>query len=66
MNLADLHIFKTVAEEGGIVKAARKLHRVQSSITTRVKQLEASLGAELFYRDKQRLYLSPSGELLLG
>lgn len=65
MDLADLHIFKTVVEEGGIVKAARKLHRVQSNITTRVKQLEASLGTELFYRDKQRLFLSPSGELLL-
>jgi DNA-binding transcriptional LysR family regulator len=66
MDLADLQIFKTVVEEGGIVKASRKLHRVQSSITTRIRQLEASLGAELFYRSKQRLHLSPSGELLLG
>ena len=66
MDLADLHIFKTVVEEGGIVKAARKLHRVQSSITTRIRQLEASLGTELFYRSKQRLFVSPSGELLLG
>ena len=37
-----------------------------SSITTRIKQLEASLGAQLFYRHKQRLHLSPGGELLLG
>jgi len=66
MDLADLRIFKTVVEEGGIVKASRKLHRVQSNITTRIRQLEASLGAELFYRSKQRLHLSPSGELLLG
>lgn len=65
MDLADLHVFKTVVEEGGIVHAARKLHRVQSSITTRIKQLESSLGTELFYRSKQRLHLSPSGELLL-
>jgi len=65
MDLADLHIFRTVVEEGGIVKASRKLHRVQSSVTTRIRQLEASLGAELFYRSKQRLHLSPSGELLL-
>ena len=33
MDLADLHIFKTVVEEGGIVRASHKLHRVQSSIT---------------------------------
>ena len=66
MDLSDLHIFKTVAEEGGIVRAARKLHRVPSNITTRVKQLEASVGAQLFIREKQRLFLSPSGEHLLG
>jgi DNA-binding transcriptional LysR family regulator len=65
MDLADLHIFRTVVEEGGIVKASRKLHRVQSSITTRIRQLEASLDTQLFYRSKQRLHLSPSGELLL-
>ena len=52
--------------EGGIVKASRRLHRVQSSVTTRIRRLEASLGAELFYRSKQRFLLSPSGELLLG
>lgn len=66
MNLSDLHVFKTVVEEGGIVRAARKLHRVQSSVTTRVKQLEAALGAQLFYRERQRLVLSPHGELMLA
>lgn len=65
MELSDLRIFKAVVEQGGIVHAARKLHRVQSNITTRVKQLEASVGAQLFYRDRQRLHLSPSGERLL-
>ena len=43
MDLSDLLIFRTVADEGGIVKAARKLHRVPSSVTTRVQQLEASV-----------------------
>lgn len=66
MNFADLQIFKTVVDEGGIVKAARKLHRVPSNITTRIKQLEAAVGIPLFHRDRQRLHLSPSGELLLG
>jgi len=65
MDLTDLHIFRTVVEEGGIVRASIKLHRVQSGITTRIKNLESSLGTELFYRSKQRLHLSPSGELLL-
>jgi DNA-binding transcriptional LysR family regulator len=65
INLAALHIFKTVVEEGGITKAAVKLHRVQSNITTRVKQLEAKLGTKLFLRQKRRLVLSPEGKLLL-
>lgn len=66
MNFADLQIFKTVVEEGGIVKAAQKLHRVPSNITTRIKHLEAAVGIPLFHRNRQRLHLSPSGELLLG
>jgi DNA-binding transcriptional LysR family regulator len=65
MDLSDLLIFQTVAEEGGIVKAAVRLHRVQSNVTTRIKQLEASMGVELFFRNKQRLHLSPQGETLL-
>ena len=66
MDFVDLQVFKCVVDEGGITKAARKLHRVPSSVTTRVKQLETSLGVTLFHRDRQRLYLSPTGELLLG
>ena len=66
MNFADLQVFKTVVEEGGIVKAARKLHRVPSNITTRIKHLESAVGIPLFHRNRQRLHLSPSGELLLG
>jgi DNA-binding transcriptional LysR family regulator len=66
IDLAALQIFKTVAEEGGITKAAAKLHRVQSNITTRVKQLETKLGIKLFLRQKRRLVLSPEGKLLLA
>jgi DNA-binding transcriptional LysR family regulator len=66
MNFADLQVFKTVVEEGGIVRAAHKLHRVPSNVSTRIKQLETAVGIPLFHRDRQRLHLSPSGELLLG
>jgi DNA-binding transcriptional LysR family regulator len=65
MNFVDLQVFKTVVDEGGIIKAARKLHRVPSSVTTRIRQLDASMGVTLFHRDKQRLHLSATGELLL-
>ena len=63
MDFAALQFFKAVVDEGGISAAAKKLHRVQSNVTTRIQQLEASLGAQLFIRDKRRLILSPAGEL---
>lgn len=66
MDLSDLKIFRTVVEEGGITRAAEKLLRVQSNITTRIKQLEADLGTELFIREGKRLHLAPAGQVLLG
>jgi len=66
MDLVDLKVFKTVVDEGGITKAAHKLHRVPSSVSTRIQQLEAALGVKLFHRDRQRLHLSPAGQLLCG
>jgi len=65
MDLTELQIFKTVVEQGGISKAAAKLHRVPSNVTTRVKQLEQRLGTRLFVRIGKRLTLSTEGKLLL-
>ena len=66
MDLVALQIFRAVAEAGGITRAASRLHRVQSNITTRVKQLEARLGTALFHRHKRRLALTPEGRTLLA
>src|SRR5215831_12923676 len=65
MDLADLHIFRSVVHAGGVTRAAEKLNRVQSNVTTRVRQLETELGVELFIRDGKRLHLSSAGRLLL-
>src|SRR5262245_63556292 len=65
MDLADLQIFRSVVQEGGVTRAAEKLNRVQSNVTTRVRQLEADLGVELFIREGKRLHLSPAGQRLL-
>ena len=66
MDFADLTVFKAVADEGGVTRAARRLHRVQSSVTARIRQLEASLGTELFVREGRRMALSPAGHLFRG
>jgi len=61
MDLVQLEMFKAVAEQGSISAAAQHIHRVPSNLTTRIKQLEQELGAELFIREKSRLRLSPAG-----
>lgn len=66
MDLDDLRIFRAVVDEGGITRAAQRLHRVQSNVTTRIKQLEADLGVELFVRAGKRLRLTPAGQSLNG
>ncbi|AEG91254.1 transcriptional regulator, LysR family-like protein [Ramlibacter tataouinensis TTB310] len=55
-----------MVQEGGVVRAAGKLGRVQSNVTTRIKQLEQRLGRPLFRRQGRSLVLSPEGELLLS
>ena len=65
MEFSQLRIFQAVAQEGSITRAAERLHRVPSNLSTRLKQLEEQLGVELFVRERQRLQLSPAGKVLL-
>jgi DNA-binding transcriptional LysR family regulator len=39
---------------------------VPSSVTSRIQQLEASVGTQLFVRSKQRLHVSSNGKVLLA
>jgi DNA-binding transcriptional LysR family regulator len=65
MELSDLRVFRAVATEGGISRAAAVLHRVPSNVTTRIQNLEADLGVALFIREGRRLQLSVQGKVLL-
>lgn len=66
IDLESLHIFKAVVDHGGITRAAAKLNRVQSNITTRIKNLEERLGVQLFQRRAGKLVLSAEGTVLLA
>jgi DNA-binding transcriptional LysR family regulator len=66
MDLSDLQIFSAVVREGGVTRAAERLHRVQSNVTTRIRQLEEDLAVPLFIREGKRLHLAPAGQVLLG
>lgn len=61
MDLASLAVFRTVAREQSITRAAELLGRVPSNVTTRVQQLEAEIGVALFQRDKKRMTLTAEG-----
>ena len=65
MDLTQLEMFNAVASTGSITQAAQRVHRVPSNLTTRIRQLEADLGVELFIRENQRLRLSPAGHSFL-
>jgi DNA-binding transcriptional LysR family regulator len=66
LDLRALEIFRAVAVEGSVSKAAIKLNRVQSNISTRIKQLEQRLQKTLFLRQNRGLTLTPDGRLLLS
>jgi len=65
MDLSDLLIFSTVVREASVTRAAARLHRVQSNVTTRIRQLEEDLRVTLFIREGKRLHLAPAGQVLL-
>lgn len=66
IDLESLAIFRTVVEEGGVIRAAEKLHRVPSNVSTRIRQLEDYLGVRLFKREGRTLSLSAEGRTLLN
>ncbi|WP_233236800.1 LysR family transcriptional regulator [Bordetella sp. LUAb4] len=65
MELAELEIFRAVALEQSVTRAAQRLGRVQSNVTTRLRQLEESLGVSLFCRDNKRMTLTAEGQTML-
>lgn len=62
MDLDTLKIFDTVAAELSITRAGALLGRAPSNVTTRIQQLEADMGAELFTRTGKRISLSAAGQ----
>ena len=55
-----------VAREGGLTKAAAKLHVSQPTISAQVQALEGVLGEKLFRRVGRNLVLTDTGQQVLG
>ncbi len=66
LDLSALRSFVTVADVGGVTRAAGYLNLTQSAVSMQIKRLEESLGLSLFLRAARKLALSPEGEQLLS
>jgi LysR family transcriptional regulator, transcriptional activator of nhaA len=66
LNYHHLRYFWTVAKEGGLTKAAAKLHVSQPTISAQVQALEAVLGEKLFRRAGRNLVLTDTGQHIMG
>ena len=58
MELRHLQFFIAVAEELSFTRASRRLHVVQSGVSSAIQGLERELGAALFDRDRHRVALT--------
>lgn len=65
MDSGDLRVFEAVARLGGMNRAATELNTVQSNVTARIRQLEDSLGEQLFERHSRGATLTAAGRRLL-
>jgi len=66
LSLDALAVLDAIDRKGSFASAAHELHRVPSAITYSVKQLEESLGIELFDRQGHRAVLTAAGKELLA
>lgn len=65
MDIHELEVLKTVAEEKSFSRAAKLLKRTQPAISQAIGRLEAEVGEKLFDRSSKDGTLTPAGEVLL-
>ena len=66
LNYHHLYYFWTVAKEGGVSAASRKLRLAQPTISSQLRALEDALGAPLFHRQRGKLVLTEMGSHVLA
>ena len=66
LDMTALRSFVTVADAGGVTKAAGVLNLTQSAVSMQLKRLEEGLGLDLLDRTGRGVALTATGEQLLG
>ena len=64
LNYHHLLYFWTVAREGGVSKAAEKLHLRQPTVSAQIRTLEKTLGQKLFAKRGRGLVLTDQGQVV--
>lgn len=64
MDMRQLRHFRTIAEEGQITRAARKLHMSQPPLSQSLKAFEVEIGVRLFERNGRKMELTEAGTVL--
>ena len=64
-DLTDLGLFRHVVEAGSITKGAERAHLALAAASTRIRNLERSLGAPLLLRSRGGVVPTPAGRTLL-
>ncbi len=63
-SLTDLQAFSAIADERNITKGAQRIHLSPSTVSTRIKELEQSLGTTLLLRKVRGVELTAAGEIV--
>lgn len=66
LDLTALRSFVTVAEAGGVTRAAGLLNVTQSAVSMQLKRLEEALGQKLLDRSQRSISMTAAGEQLLS
>lgn len=66
LNPEQLLTFATVAREGGIVAAARRLHITQPAVSNQLRKLRDAIGVDLYHRSGRGIELTHTGRRLYG
>jgi DNA-binding transcriptional LysR family regulator len=65
MDIEQARTFLAIVAHGSFVAAAERLHVTQSTVSARIRQLEADLGAPLFVRNRAGASLTQAGHRFL-
>jgi DNA-binding transcriptional LysR family regulator len=66
LDMTALRAFVTVADAGGVTRAAGLLNLTQSAVSMQLKRLEEALGQPLLDRSARQITLTAPGEQLLS